>query len=94
MNYSSYCYFATQLTILQPSLRHVRAIGTDGEQALHDAMLGTFTEAVPLRCFRHFRDNLIHKLRELNVTECGQEEIMMDVFGGVSEDELHLGLVD
>ena len=94
MNYSSYCYFATQLAILRPSLRHVRAIGTDGEQALHDAMLGTFTNAVPLRCFRHFRDNLIRKLRELNVTECGQEEIMKDVFGGVSEDELHLGLVD
>lgn len=94
MNYSSYCYFASQLAILQPSLRHVRAIGTDGEQALHDAMLGTFTEAIPLRCFRHFRDNLIRKLRELNVTECGQEEIMKDVFGGVSEDELHLGLVD
>ena len=47
-----------------------------------------------LRCFRHFRDNLIRKLRELNVTECGQEESTMDVFGGVSEDELHLGLVD
>ena len=57
-------------------------------------MLGTFTEAVPLRCFRHFRNNLICKLRELNVAECGQEEIMKDVFGGVSEDELHLGLVD
>ena len=94
LNYSSYCYFATQLAILQPRLRHVRAIGTDGEQALHDAMLGTFTEAVPLRCFRHFRDNLICKLRELNVTECGQEEIMKDIFGGVTEDELHLGLVD
>ena len=79
--------------ILQPRLRHVRAIGTDGEQALHDAMLGTFTEAVPLRCFRHFRDNLIRKLRELNVTECGQE-IMKDIFGGVTEDELHLRLVD
>ena len=44
--------------------------------------------------FRHFRDNLIRKLRELNVTECGQEEIMKDIFGGVTEDELHLGLVD
>ena len=81
-------------TILRPSLRHVHAIGTDGEQALHDAMLCTFTNAVPLRCFRHFHDNLIRKLRELNVTECGQEEIMKDVFGGVSEDELYLGLVD
>ena len=75
-------------------MRHVRANGTDGEQALHDAMLDTFTNAVPLRCFRHFRDNLIRKLRGLNVTECGQEEIMKDVFGGVSEDELLLGLVD
>ena len=70
--------------ILQPRLRHVCAIGTDGEQALHDAMLGTFTKAVPLRCFRHFRDNLIRKLRELNVTECGQEEIIKDIFGGVT----------
>ena len=57
-------------------------------------MLGTFTEAVPLRCFRHFRDNLICKLRELNVTECGQEEIMKDIFSGVTESELHLELVD
>ena len=51
MNYLSYCYFATQLTILQPCLRHVSAIGTDGEQALHDAMLGTFTEAVSFKVF-------------------------------------------
>ena len=29
-------YFATQLVILQPSLRHIRAIGTDGEQVLND----------------------------------------------------------
>ena len=73
----SYCYFATQLAILQ-RLKHVRALGTDGEQALHDAMLNSFSEAVPLKCFRHVRDNLIHKLRELNVTECGQEEIMIE----------------
>ena len=90
----TYSYFATQLAILQPSLQHVRAIGTDGEQALHDAMLNTFSKAVPLRCFRHFRANLIRKLSELNVTESGQEEVMKDVFGGFSEDELHLGLID
>ena len=57
-------------------------------------MLDTFTEAVPLRCFRHFRDNLFRKLSELNVAKCGQEEILKDVFGGMTEDELHLGLVD
>ena len=92
MNYASYNYFAHQLISLKPSLRDIKAIGTDGEEALYSALKDTFHRAIHLRCFRHVRENILSKLRELHLT---QSAIISDIFGKrVSEYEQQLGLVD
>ena len=93
MNYSSYSYFANQLVDLRPSLRGMKAIGTDGEQPLYTAMRDTFRNAVHLRCFRHFKENIL-KLKDLYITEKAQEEILQDIFGTVNDSQRQLGLVD
>ncbi len=90
----SYSYFANQLTTLRPKLKGIKAVGTDGESALFTAMLDGFPSAVHLRCFRHFRENIVSKLKELHITEAAQQEILLDVFGEVSEEQHQLGLVD
>ena len=64
--FSAYHYFASQLVSLQPELAKVKAIGTDGEQALYDAFSTVFPSAVHLRCFMHFKRNIEDKLRNLN----------------------------
>ena len=72
----------------------MKAIGTDGEQPLFTAMRDTFQSAVHLRCFRHFKENLVSKLKDLHITESAQEEILQDIFGTVSDSLHKLGLVD
>ena len=95
LNYASYSYFAHQIVSLKPQLRNIRAIGTDGEEALYTAMKNVFHEAVHLRCFRHVRENILAKLRELNLTQSAQDEIISDIFGKkISATEQQLGLVD
>ena len=64
MNCASYSYFANQLVNLRPSLR---GLITDGEQPLFTAMRDTFQSAVHLRCFRHFKENLVSKLHDLHI---------------------------
>ena len=93
MNYASYSYIANQLVNLRPSLRGMKAIGTDGEQPLFTAMRDTFQNAVHLRCFRHFKENIVSELKDLHITKNAQEEIH-DIFGTVSESQHQLGLVD
>ena len=51
----SYHYFASQVVGLKPELRKIKAIGTDGEIALIDALKEVFPDAIHLRCFNHFR---------------------------------------
>ena len=94
MNYASYSYFANQLVNLRPSLRGMKAIGTDGEQPLFTAMCDTFRSTVHLRCFRHFKENIISKLKDLHIAECAQQEILQDIFGTVCGSQHQLGLVD
>ena len=58
-------------------------------------MQDLFHEAVHLRCFRHVRENILAKLRELNLTPSAQDEIISDIFGKkISPNEQQLGLVD
>ena len=71
-----------------------KAIGTDGEIALIDALKEVFPDAIHLRCFNHFRKNTEKKLRSLNFTDKAAKEILRDIFGLVIENEHQLGLVD
>jgi hypothetical protein len=79
-----------QVLILNPNLRNIQAIGTDGEQALVNA----FPNSIFLRCIKHFTDNIITKLRDLNFDAATMQEIIADIVGVESADERQLGLVD
>lgn len=94
MNTEAYSYFAYQIQILFPTLRHIQAIGTDGEIALTAAFENAFPGAIHLRCFKHFRDNCESKLRDLNFSSFAQQEILADVFGLDDPEQRQLGLVD
>ena len=94
MNTEAYSYFAYQIQILCPALRHIQAIGTDGEVALTTAFENAFPGAIHLRCFKHFRDNCESKLRDLNFSSFAQQEILADIFGLDDPEQRQLGLVD
>ena len=94
MNMEGYSYFAHQIQILLPSLHHIQAIGTDGEQALASAFENAFPNAIFLCCFKHFQDNCIAKLQALNFDTDACQEILTDIFGVEGTEEIQLGLVD
>ena len=85
-------FFASSLVGLKPSLRNLRAFGTDGEKAISNAMHVVFDEAVHLRCFLHFKGNLDSKLRKYRVPKNERIELLRDVFG--NPKELEKGIVD
>ena len=94
MNLEAYSYFAHQIQILLPSLRNIKALGTDGELALMGAFQDAFQNAIPLRCFKHFQDNCESKLRSLNLDDTAHQEILADIVGVEQPECRQLGLVD
>ena len=90
--FSSYHFFISQLVGLRPALQNIKAVGTDGEQALVSALATQFKSAIPLRCFLHVRGNLETKLSELKLPKAIIQEFIWDVFGNPAL--LQLGLVD
>ena len=89
--FESYHFFASSVGV-KPSLRHLRAFGTDGEKAISKAMHVVFDEAVHLRCFLHFKGNLDSKLQEYRVPKHERIEFLRDVFD--NPEELEKGIVD
>ena len=53
---------------VEPCIRNVIAVGTDGDQALVKALRDVFLErTIHLRCFIHMKDNIRRKLTDLLV---------------------------
>jgi hypothetical protein len=94
MTYAAYHYLASQVVGLRPQLKNIRAVGTDGEKPLYNAMMSVFPYPVHLRCFLHFRKNNDTKLRSLNFPQETIREILRDIFGLHLESETQVGLVD
>ena len=92
--FSSYHFFASTLISLCPSLRNIKSFGTDGETQLFQAFQTQFPEAVHLRCFRHFRANVISKLKTLGVSSDMVDHYMKDIFGATTDGLHEIGLVD
>ena len=76
--FQAYHHLTSQLVGLKPSLLHLQAFGTDGEEELIKACKSVFREAIGLRCFRHFQKNL-----ETAMKNCGIEDqaIIGQIFG-------------
>lgn len=64
--FEAYYNFFSTLLKLQPQLSGIRAIGTDGKQALVNAIAAVFPEdIIHLRCFIHVNDNIRRKLTDM-----------------------------
>ena len=91
-DFSAYHFFASSLVGRRPALTGLRCYGTDGEAALVNAFTAVFPQAIHLRCFLHFRENIERKLQQLNISISTIKEYRRDIFGNPSQ--LELGLVD
>lgn len=75
-------YFFATLLKLEPKLASIRAMGTDGEQALTKAIQALFPwDIVLLRCYLHMKEKIRRKLTDLLFPECAREEILQVLFG-------------
>jgi hypothetical protein len=93
--FRNYNFFLSALIGLQPTLAHVRAVGTDGEVNLIRAVQQQFNHALQLRCFRHLQGNIERHLQALKIPVAVIRKYVLDIFG--TDDEAgvhHEGLVD
>lgn len=74
--------------------RKLLFFGTDGETALISAMEESAPLADHLRCFIHFRKNLIEKMKDIGLTPFEQSIVIGEVFGRPEGAIFVEGLVD
>ena len=60
----SFNYFANTLVCFNKQLQHIKVFGTDGDQALIEALSHNFSEVEQLRCFIHLKQNIAGKLKD------------------------------
>uniref|UniRef100_A0A1X7SXK8 MULE transposase domain-containing protein n=1 Tax=Amphimedon queenslandica TaxID=400682 RepID=A0A1X7SXK8_AMPQE len=94
MLFSTYNYFLSTLIGLKPELAGIKAVGSDGEKALVDAILRNFPAAVHLRCFHHLQQNIEKHLHEHNYPASATKVYISDIFGWTTDGVYHEGLVD
>lgn len=94
-NYDAYYSFFSTLLKLEPTVRNVIAVGTDGEQALVKAIRSVFSEqTIHLRCFIHMKDNIRRKLTNMLLPESIREDMVRDIFG-TQQGTVHVkGILD
>ena len=87
-------FFFTLLK-LEPKIRDIVTVGTDGEQAIVKSLQTLFPDnLVHLRCFVHMRYNIRQKLSEMLFPHSAQNIILRDIFGLQQGSEYTKGLVD
>ena len=80
---------------MKPEIAAVKAVGSDGEETLVEAILHNFPAAVHLRCFRHLQQHIERYLHEHNSPASATKIYICDIFGWTDTDSLyHEGLVD
>ena len=93
--FRSYNFFFSSLIGLRRRLTAIRAIGTDGELNLIEALKHQFQQAIPLRCFRYLQVNIERHLHSLKISPPIIQEYVEDVFGWTGADGVRReGLVD
>ena len=91
-DFEAYHFFASCLVNKRPELAKLHCYGTDGEVALVNAFSSVFPKAIHLRCFLHFRENIVCKLQQLNIPAASINEFKKDIFR--NPQQLESGLVD
>ena len=94
MHHGVYNYFMTQLVSLKPEVKQIKAVGTDGELALCNAVKDYFPDAVHLRCLKHVKDSIENKLQDLQFNKMGIKEIICDIFRVIGDRVKEIGFAD
>ena len=92
--YESCHQFASGLASLQPTLKNLKAFGTDGEQALYSTFHSVFADADHLRCTVHMKRNIKERLKSLAIPTHISVESLRDIFGYKEGTAMHCGLID
>ena len=94
MDFATFNYFGSSLVGFNKCLRNIRAFGTDGQEALIEAFSHSFPSALQLRCFIHFKKNILEKLAQYGISGQIADEFVADIFGKRSGSTYYEGLVD
>ena len=93
--YEAYYHFFFTLLKLEPRIRDIIAVGTDGEQAIVKSLEALFPDSlIHLRCFVHMRDNIRRKLSDMLLPQSMQNTILHDIFGSQQGTVYTNGLID
>ena len=92
--FATYLFFASSLVGMSPQLEGVRAFGTDGEDALANALAHEFGFVQRLTCFIHVRRNVKDKLADCNIPSELAHKILDDIFGRKLGTVFVEGIVD
>jgi hypothetical protein len=80
---------------MNPNLRAIQAIGSDGDEAIMNASLVCFQDAQKLLCSSHKKDNIQRKLKnDFRARVVASNHIIADIFGKDSESIYEKGLID
>ena len=93
--FRSYNYFLSTLIGLHPEISSIKAVGTDGEKNLVEAVLRNFPHVTHIRCFRHLQQNIEMHLHDHHFSQSTIKEYTHDIFGWSESNGIyHEGLVD
>ena len=92
--FSTYLYFAFTLIGLKPKLACLRAFGTDGEKALHDAFNYCYPNAVHFLCAIHSRRNINDELARRGYEGKTVKIFLQEIFGHRLDSVYCEGLID
>ena len=79
---------------MNPNLRDIKAIGSDGDEALQNAIEICFQDAIKLLCVNHKRENIEKQLRKSRGNSLAVNHIMADIFGKEKHWTYEKGLID
>ena len=80
--------------MLKPEVKKVKAVGTDGEVGLYNALKHHIPGAIYLCCLKHIKDAIERKLHELKFDSQSIHVIIDDNFGSITDGIHELGLFD
>jgi hypothetical protein len=91
---TSYSYLASTCSSLQPSLSEILFVGTDDEKAIFNGVKNFFPQSQNIQCFRHMRNNISRKLKDIGMPDAATSEYIKDIFGVNCGLNKQHGLVD
>jgi len=80
------------MTRVQPALRNIQSIGSDGVRKIFNGMNKQFPASKCVLCKKHVEDIVRGKLTSLDITTSNQQSFITDIFGNVENSKR--GLAD